>query len=72
MAGSASGTIYSYHACEFLSLGCIDLDATDIGTEVVVHWGDHGGTIKELRATVERFPFLDGARNGDIDVAALT
>jgi vanillate/3-O-methylgallate O-demethylase len=69
--GWSSGTIYSYHAREFLSLGCIDLDATDIGTEVVVHWGDHGGTIKALRATVERFPFLADARNSDIDVTKL-
>jgi len=70
--GWSSGTIYSHHYREFLSLGCIDLDATDIGTEVIVHWGDHGGTIKEVRATVERFPYLADTRNSDIDVSKLT
>lgn len=69
--GWSSGTIYSYHYRQFLSLGCLDLDATDLGTEVVVHWGDHGGTIKEVRATVERYPYLDLPRNSDIDVTAL-
>jgi hypothetical protein len=69
--GWSSGTIYSHHHREFLSLGCIDLDATAIGTEVVVHWGDHGGTIKELRATVGRFPYLAETRNSEIDVKNL-
>ena len=70
--GWSSGTIYSYYYRQFLSMGCIDLDATEIGTEVVVHWGDFGGAIKEVRATVERFPYLDLPRNSSIDVAKLT
>ena len=28
------------------------------GTEVVVKWGDHGGRIKDVRATVARYPYL--------------
>ena len=57
----------------FLSLGCVDLDATAtaIGTEVIVHWGDHGSTINEVRATVERFPYLADARTSEIDVSTL-
>ena len=27
-----------------------------VETEVVVHWGDFGKRIKEVRAVVERFP----------------
>lgn len=69
--GWSSGTIYSQYYREFLSMGCVDLDATEVGTEVVVHWGDHGGPIKEVHATVERFPYLDLPRNSDIDVTAL-
>ena len=42
-----------------------------IGNEVVVQWGDHGGSIKNIRATVARFPYLTEARNSDIDVARL-
>jgi glycine cleavage system aminomethyltransferase T len=65
--GVSSGTIYSYFYREVLSMGCLDLDVSDIGTEVVVHWGDHGGPIKEIRATVERFPYLTEGRNSDLD-----
>ena len=32
-----------------------DLES-ELGTEVVLHWGDHGRRIKEIRATVERSP----------------
>jgi glycine cleavage system aminomethyltransferase T len=69
--GYSSGTIYSYGFREFLSLGCIDLEAAEIGNEVVVQWGDHGGPIKDIRATIARFPYLSEGRNRDIDVADL-
>jgi glycine cleavage system aminomethyltransferase T len=68
--GYSSGTAYSYHYREFLSMACLDLDAADIGTEVVVQWGDHGGPIKDIRATVDRFPYLTEGRNSDVDVTA--
>jgi glycine cleavage system aminomethyltransferase T len=69
--GWSSGTIYSYYFREVLSLGCLDLAVTDIGTEVTVLWGDYRGPIKEIRATVEHFPYLTESRNRDLDVAAL-
>jgi len=69
--GVSSSTAYSSANRVVLSMGCLDLDATDIGTEVVVHWGDFGGRIKEVRATVERFPYLASGRNSDIDVSKL-
>jgi len=69
--GYSSGTIYSYGFREFLSLGCIDLEAAEIGNEVVVQWGDHGGPIKDIRATIARFPYLAEGRNSDINVADL-
>jgi glycine cleavage system aminomethyltransferase T len=68
--GYSSGTIYSYAFREFLSLGCLDMDAANIGNEVLVQWGDHGGPIKNIRATVGRFPYLAEGRNSDIDVCA--
>jgi vanillate/3-O-methylgallate O-demethylase len=64
--GHSSGTIYSYYFREFLSMGCIDLEHSDLGTEVVLQWGDHGGTIKDVRATVERFPYLTEGRNSEV------
>jgi glycine cleavage system aminomethyltransferase T len=69
--GYSSGTIYSYFFREFLSLGCLDIEVAKIGNEVVVQWGDHGGKIKSIRATVERFPYLTEGRNSDVEVATL-
>ena len=69
--GYSSGTIYSYHYREVLSMACIDLNHSKIGTEVVVQWGDHGRRIKNVRATVERFPYLTEGRNSDVDTKRL-
>ena len=49
----------------------LDVDQAEIGNEVVVQWGDHGGRIKDVRATVERFPYLTDPRNSDVDTATL-
>ena len=69
--GVSSGTIYSYHYREVLSHANIDVDQAEIGNEVVVQWGDHGRRIKDVRATVERFPYLTDPRNSDVDTATL-
>lgn len=69
--GYSSGTAYSYHFRKVLSMGCIDLDLSDIGTEVVVQWGDCDGPIKNIRATVEPFPYLSEGRNSDVNVGNL-
>lgn len=67
--GVASASVYSYYYREMLSQCSIELDHSEIGTEVVLHWGDYGKRIKEVRATVERFPYLDlpGNKNFDLD-----
>jgi vanillate/3-O-methylgallate O-demethylase len=68
--GYSSGTIYSYYFREVLSHACLDVDQAEIGNEVVVRWGDHGGRIKDVHATVERFPYLTEGRNEQVAVAA--
>jgi glycine cleavage system aminomethyltransferase T len=68
--GYSSGTIYSAHFREYLSLGCIDIAAAKLGEELVVQWGDPGGAIKNIRATVARFPYFTDGRNSDLDVRA--
>jgi glycine cleavage system aminomethyltransferase T len=68
--GYSSGTIYSLYFREVISMGCVDRDIRELGTEVVVKWGDFGGRIKEIRATVERFPYLTEGRNSDVNVLA--
>jgi glycine cleavage system aminomethyltransferase T len=69
--GYSSGTILSLHFREFLSLGCIDIGAAKLGDEVVVKWGDHGGPIKDIRATILRFPYFVEGRNNEVDVSKL-
>jgi glycine cleavage system aminomethyltransferase T len=69
--GVSSGTVYSYYYRQLLSLCTIDIGSSAIGTEVTVLWGDFGGKIKEVRARVERFPYLNEGRNQDVDVTRL-
>ena len=71
LVGYSSGTIYSYHYREVLSMGCVDLDVSDIGTELEVQWGDHGGPIEHIRTTVERFPYLNEDRNSDVNTSTI-
>ena len=52
-------------------MGCIDVDLAKIGTEVSVQWGNHGRRIKNVRATVERFPYLTEGRNDQLDTTQL-
>jgi vanillate/3-O-methylgallate O-demethylase len=49
----------------------IDLDASAIGTDVIVKWGDFGGKIKDIRAKVARFPYLNEGRNQHVDVSTI-
>jgi vanillate/3-O-methylgallate O-demethylase len=67
--GYSSGTIYSYFYRSVLSLACIDVEAAALGSEVIVQWGDHGGRIKNVRATVERFPYMAAGRNNAVDLS---
>ena len=69
--GISSAAVYSFYYREMLSQTTIDLDQAVIGNEVVVHWGDHGQRTKEVRATVERYPYLELPSNRDYDLTAV-
>jgi glycine cleavage system aminomethyltransferase T len=69
--GISSGTTYSYYYREVISHGTIDVDQASIGNEVIIHWGDYGKRIKEVKATVERFPYLDLPRNEKYDLSTV-
>lgn len=69
--GVSSAAVYSYYYREMLSQCAIDLAQAEIGNEVILHWGDHGRRIKEIRATVERFPYLELPSNKDYDLGSL-
>jgi len=66
LVGVSSGSIYSYYFRENLSMGCIDQKLAEPGTELVVQWGDYGHPIKDVRVTVDRFPYLSDVRNSEI------
>jgi vanillate/3-O-methylgallate O-demethylase len=66
--GISSGTVYSYHFRKLISHATLDLAQARIGNEVIILWGDHSGRIKEVRATVARFPYLDEGRNQAVDL----
>lgn len=69
--GVSSSTLYSYYYREVISHGTVDIDQAEIGNEVVVHWGDFGKKIKEVRATVARYPYLDLPRNDKYDLSTI-
>jgi vanillate/3-O-methylgallate O-demethylase len=67
--GISSGTVYSYYYREVISHCTIDIGLADVGTEVIVKWGDFGGKIKDVRATVARYPYLDLEPNQSYDLS---
>ncbi|MCE5252599.1 MAG: aminomethyl transferase family protein [Actinomycetia bacterium] len=69
--GVSSGRVYSYYFRQMLSLCSIDVEHSELGTEVEVLWGDPGTRQKAVRATVSRFPFLNENRNETVDVTTI-
>ena len=69
--GYASGVIYSYYYRQVISHAVIDIDQAQMGNEVTVQWGDFGGRIKNVRARVERYPYLDTGRNQNFDMSQI-
>ena len=69
--GVSAAGVYSYYYREMISQCTIDLEHAEVGSEVILHWGDHGQRIKEIRATVARFPYLDLPSNKNYDLEAI-
>lgn len=67
--GEATSRGYSYFFREMLSLAVIDVDRSEVGTEVVVVWGKPGGPQKEIRATVQPAPYKQDQSKGDLGKA---
>ena len=66
--GVASNPVYSYYYRKMIAHCTIDIDQAEIGNEVIVHWGEYGHKIKEIRATVARFPYIDLPSNQEYDL----
>ncbi|KQU38462.1 aminomethyltransferase [Rhodococcus sp. Leaf225] len=69
--GVSSVAVYSYYYRHMISHCTLDLEHADVGREVIIHWGDHGQRIKLIRATVERFPYLDLPSNKSYDLSSI-
>lgn len=69
--GLASVPVYSLYYHAVISHATLDIDQAEIGNEVIVHWGDYGKRIKEVRATVERYPYLDLESNRVYDTSQI-
>ncbi|EHL08449.1 hypothetical protein HMPREF0322_00761 [Desulfitobacterium hafniense DP7] len=54
-----------------ISICCLDTAYTELGTEVLVLWGEPGTRQKKIRAKVARYPYNNVLRNESTDVAAL-
>ena len=57
LVGVATSRGYSYYFREMISLATIDVAHSDIGTDLVVHWGHPGGRQKPIRAVVAPSPY---------------
>ncbi|WP_218938471.1 hypothetical protein [Modestobacter altitudinis] len=64
--GVATSRGYSYWFRQMLSLSTIDVAASELGTELVVHWGKPGGRQKEIRAVVAPAPYKEDRSRGHL------
>jgi vanillate/3-O-methylgallate O-demethylase len=64
--GVATSRGYSYYFREMISLSTLDVAVSEIGTEVVVHWGRPGRRQKEIRAVVAPAPYKQDRSRGDL------
>ncbi len=70
--GISADPTFSSHFHTMISHAVIDADKAVEGTEVLVQWGDYGKKIKNLRATISKFPYIHGvADNKDYDLTTV-
>lgn len=71
MIGISFGRQNSAYFHRMISICCLDTAYTEIGTEVMVIWGNPGTRQKNIRAKVVRFPYNNILRNESTDVTTL-
>jgi glycine cleavage system aminomethyltransferase T len=64
--GVATSRGYSYWFRQMISLSTLDVAVSELGTELVVHWGKPGGRQKEIRAVVAPAPYKEDRSRGDL------
>lgn len=70
--GISANPTYSSHYKVMISHAVIDVDKIENGREVIIKWGDFGGKIKDLRATIAPFPYIhDVGDNRNFDTSTI-
>jgi glycine cleavage system aminomethyltransferase T len=69
--GKAMWRTYTLYYRETISMCCIDPEFAKIGTEVIILYGDVGKRTLEIRAKVDRYPYLDLTPNHKYDVETI-
>lgn len=70
--GYASDPTYSSHYHLTVSQAILNIDEIEEGKEVIMKWGDFGGKIKDVRATIAKFPYIhDVMDNRDYDLSTV-
>lgn len=68
LIGTSTGRIHSWHYRKMISMGLVEPEYAEEGTELVVVWGNPNQRQKEIRATVARWPYMNDHRNENVDV----
>lgn len=69
--GISSVPVYSAWYRTTISETILDIDRIKEGAEVIVQWGDFGGKIKNVRATVTRYPYINAVDNKNYDLSTV-
>ena len=56
--GISANPTYSSHYKVMISHAVINVEEIEEGREVIIKWGDFGGKIKDIRATIRPFPYI--------------
>ena len=69
--GKSAGRLYTRHYKKMISMGWVDPEFSEIGTEVTILWGDPGTRQIPIKAKVERYPYLDLVPNAKYDIGTI-
>lgn len=71
MVGISMQAVFTDYYKKVISLCVIDPEYMKEGTPVTVLWGNKGDDVKEMRAVVARYPYLDLTSNRDFDMDSI-
>ena len=69
--GIAAVPVYSSYYKVFLCQAVLDVDKIQEGAQVFVQWGDFGKRIKNVRATIEKYPYNRLVENQKYDLSTV-